>query len=80
MKPNRTEFIGINLYYSQDFVDDMRKELERQRKIIRKLDIKNLRLTTTLKEIKIYIDSITWNTSVSNIQDNIWYLLDKEKK
>lgn len=26
---NRTEFIGTNLYYSQEFVDDKNKEIER---------------------------------------------------
>lgn len=26
---NRTEFIGTNLYYSQDFVDDLYKEIYR---------------------------------------------------
>lgn len=30
---NRTEFIGLNLYYSQEFVDDKNKEIERLNKI-----------------------------------------------
>ena len=27
---NRTEFIGINLYYSQEFVDDMKRDYEKE--------------------------------------------------
>ena len=29
---NRTAFIGTNLYYSQDFVDDLNKEIEKLNK------------------------------------------------
>ena len=31
---NRTEFIGTYLYYSQDFVDDLYKEIERLNNIL----------------------------------------------
>lgn len=44
---NRTEFIGINLYYSQDFVDDRYKEIE-------ELKQENKQLK---EEIKKYINS-----------------------
>lgn len=41
-KMNRTEFIGTNLYYSQEFVDDMKrnyeKEIDRLNKIIDKIE------------------------------------------
>ena len=63
------------------------KEIERLKddnKYLNKINIelasKNQRLNNILKEIREYIDSITWNTSVSNIQDNIWYILDKVEK
>ena len=63
------------------------KEIERLKddnKYLNKINIelssKNQRLNNILKEIREYIDSITWSTSVSNIQDNIWYILDKVEK
>lgn len=35
---NRTAFIGTDLYYSQDFVDDRNKEIERLNNIINKFE------------------------------------------
>ena len=32
---NRTEFIGTYLYYSQDFVDDLYKEIERLNSLLK---------------------------------------------
>lgn len=51
MKMNRTEFIGINLYYSQDFVDYIRKEIERLNNNIKDAKIKLYELNYKLKEI-----------------------------
>ena len=48
---NRTEFIGINLYYSQDFVDEIRKEIERLNNNIKDAKIKLYELNYKLKEI-----------------------------
>lgn len=34
---NRTEFIGTNLYYSQDFVNDLYKEINKQKEVLNKI-------------------------------------------
>ena len=44
------------------------------------LSSENQRLHNILKEIREYIDSITWNTNISSLQDIIWHILDKENK
>jgi hypothetical protein len=36
------------------------------------------RLNNIMKEIREYINSIGWNTTIPNIQDNVWRILDKE--
>ena len=70
---NRTEFIGINLYYSQDFVDDIRKEIERLENIIKDAKIKLYELNYKLKEIHNIPFDIT---EIFEIID----LLDKAEK
>lgn len=37
------------------------------------------RLHSIIKEVKEYINSLGWNTTIPNIQDNVWGILDKEK-
>lgn len=77
MKDINLKYIENKIYIPfEEHYEILREEVKEKIKLKEEIE----RLTTTLKEIKIYIDSITWNTSVSNIQDNIWYLLDKEKK
>lgn len=61
-------------------VQSLNREIERQKEIIRQLDIKNLELTTIIKEVREYINSLGWNTTIPNIQDNVWRILDKEKE
>ena len=49
---NRTAFIGTDLYYSQDFVDDRVKELKEKDKEIE-------RLNNIIKEAQEYLRSAT---------------------
>lgn len=35
------------------------------------------RLHSIIKEVREYINSIGWNTTIPNIQDNVWKILDK---
>lgn len=65
-------------------IDTKDKEIERLKndnKYLNKVNIQlsseNQRLNNILKEIREYIDSITWNTNISNLQDIIWHILDK---
>ena len=37
-------------------------------------------LLDIIKEVREYINSIGWNTTIPNIQDNVWKILDKENK
>ena len=68
-------------------IDIKDKEIERLKndnKYLNKVNIQlsseNQRLNNILKEIREYIDSITWNTNISSLQDIIWHILDKENK
>ena len=51
---NRTEFIGLNLYYSQEFVDDLQndyiEEMERLNNIIEDFEIELQREINIRKE------------------------------
>lgn len=65
-------------------IDTKDKEIERLKDDNKYLNVVNIqlssenqRLHTILKEIREYIDSITWNTNISNLQDIIWHILDK---
>lgn len=40
-----------------ELYDDATEEIERQKEIIRQLDIKNLELTTIIKEVREYIEN-----------------------
>jgi hypothetical protein len=68
-------------------IDTKDKEIERLKddnKYLNKVNIelsseKN-RLKSIIKEVREYINSIGWNTTIPNIQDNVWRILDKEKK
>lgn len=57
---NRTMFIGTELYYSQDFVDDRNKEIERLNNIIDK----------AIEELEI------WQPKEKILQEERTYLLD----
>jgi len=35
-------------------------------------------LLDVIKEVREYINGIGWNTTIPNIQDNVWRILDKE--
>ena len=37
----------------------------------------NDNLKSIIKEVREYINSIGWNTTIPNIQDNVWKILDK---
>lgn len=37
----------------------------------------NAILHSIIKEVKEYINSLGWNTTIPNIQDNVWGILDK---
>ena len=57
-------------------------EIERQKEIIRQLDIKNLELTTTLREVREYIKDIQntmWHDD-KEVLKTILEILDKEKQ
>ena len=64
---NRTIFIGTNLYYSQDFVDDKDKEIERLNNIIEKI-----------QNDMIYLDSLGVNQVKPRIICEIIELLKGE--
>ena len=52
--------INFEFKSKEDFVKkyaEYQKEIERQKEIIRQLDIKNLELTTIIKEVREYINS-----------------------
>lgn len=73
-----------------EVVKYLQSEIDRQKEIIRQLDIKNLELTTTLKEVREYINSferIKLATGIYKYQNavfiskfigNILKILDKE--
>lgn len=65
-------------------IDTKDKEIERLRDDNKYLNVVNIQLSSEnqrlhniLKEIREYIDSITWSTNISNLQDIIWHILDK---
>ena len=68
-KPNKKE-----LY---DLVEGQRKEIERQKEIIRQLDIKNLELTTIIKEVREYVSGIVIDETYTKC---ILEILDKAGK
>ena len=45
-----------SLEKSNEYIEMIEEELERQKEIIRQLDIKNLELTTIIKEVREYIE------------------------
>lgn len=48
--------IGIN-NFGLEYLVSLEQEIERQKEIIRQLDIKNLELTTIIKEVREYIEN-----------------------
>lgn len=66
--------------------DRIRKEIERQKEIIRQLDIKNLELTTIIKEVREKITSLqisylglrSGKTFIATLLNDILEILDKE--
>ena len=52
-----------SLEKSNEYIEMIEEEIERQKEIIRQLDIKNLELTTIIKEVREYIDGNLENTS-----------------
>lgn len=68
-----------------ELYDDATEEIERQKEIIRQLDIKNLELTTIIKEVREYLNNHIeqWNNveefiNVVEEDEYILSLLDKE--
>ena len=47
------------------------KENSNKEKVIKAQD-------NIIKEVREYINGIGWNTTIPNIQDNVWRILDKE--
>ena len=66
------------------YVKDMQEEIERQKEIIRQLDIKNLELTTIIKEVREKIESVqmlglrSGKTFIATLLNDILEILDKE--
>lgn len=61
------------------------KEIERQKEIIKQLDIKNLELTTTLKEVRecinhYAIENEDYSKIYNNEEKELLEILDKESK
>ena len=67
---NRTEFIGLNLYYSQEFVDDMKKNYEQE---IDRLNNIIKHIYKELREFNVY-GSIAVSMQISYLEE---YLEEK---
>lgn len=73
-----------SLEKSNEYIEMIEEEIERQKEIIRQLDIKNLELTTIIKEVREYIGideklrKLCTNYDVNGI--NILEILDKADK
>ena len=63
-----------------ELYDDATEEIERQKEIIKQLDIKNLELTTIIKEVREYITKQVHRNQQFYEMDieNILEILDKE--
>ena len=77
---------------SDEVEEEKDREIERQKEIIRQLDIKNLELTTIIKEVREYcinrnqyfnearIEQYTFSREEEYSIENILEILDKENK
>ena len=62
-------------------VQSLNREIERQKEIIRQLDIKNLELTTIIKEVRECLNkNRVYITGERNLAFEIEEILDKEKE
>lgn len=80
---NRTAFIGLDLYYSQEFVDDKNKEIERLYKEIERLNNMKKdyykRMNKVLDYIKnpnIDVLTIRYNDIV-NVKDELLKIIEE---
>ena len=78
---------NIRNYVSDDHIESIGEIARGQANIIQALSLDNSqkdkeieRLHSIIKEVREYINSIGWNTTIPNIQDNVWRILDKEKE
>ena len=75
---NRTEFIGLDLYYSQEFVDDKNKEIEKLQAEIKLLEDNRNYLNDRIDKAIEYIESLENSEEINVYQeDKSWvYVLE----
>ncbi len=66
-------------WYKEE-IERLKKRLEESQLAFLQVDKDKQRLNSIIKEVREYINSIGWNTTIPNIQDNVWRILDKEKE
>ena len=77
----------MKYFDKEDAITEYEKQLQKKDKEIERLTNELEREKSQVKEygtklikVREYINSIGWNTTIPNIQDNVWEILDKEKQ
>lgn len=69
-----------SLEKSKEYIELLEEEIERQKEIIRQLDIKNLELTIIIKEVREYINKIPTQKVIRIFKKELLEILDKVNK
>ena len=77
----------MKYFDKEDAITEYEKQLQKKDKEIERLTNELEREKSQVKEygtklikVREYINGIGWNTTIPNIQDNVWRILDKEKE
>ena len=72
------EEMKSNCLKKGQYIDDKAKDKFKMLCHLEDFSIAYYELLDVIKEVREYINSIGWNTTIPNIQDNVWRILDKE--
>jgi len=71
------EEMKSNCLKKGQYIDDKAKDKFKMLCHLEDFSIAYYELLDVIKEVREYINSIGWNTTIPNIQDNVWRILDK---
>ena len=72
------EEMKSNCLKKGQYINDKAKDKFKMLCHLEDFSIAYYELLDVIKEVREYINSIGWNTTIPNIQDNVWRILDKE--
>jgi len=74
------EKMKSNCLKKGQYINDKAKDKFKMLCHLEDFSIAYYELLDIIREVREYINGIGWNTTIPNIQDNVWRILDKEKE